>query len=74
MNRVGKWGLCPTRYPGPNEGHKNPGHLDIIATSPLLFLAGFWYGTRQARGQRAGGIMDSANNMLTERHDPSGKL
>ena len=36
MNRVGKLRLCPTRYPRPNEGRKSPGHLDIVATSPLL--------------------------------------
>ena len=36
LNRIGKWRLCPTRYPGPNEHEKAPGHLDIVATSPML--------------------------------------
>ena len=36
LNRLGKWRLCPTRYPGPNESEKAPGHLDIVATSPML--------------------------------------
>ena len=36
LNRLGKWRLCPTRYPGPNEHEKAPGHLDIVATSPML--------------------------------------
>ena len=36
LNRVGKWRFCPIRYPGPNEHEKAPGHLDIIATSPML--------------------------------------
>ena len=33
LNRVGKWRLCLTHYPGPNEHEKAPGHLD---TSPML--------------------------------------
>jgi hypothetical protein len=36
LNGVGQWRLCPTRYPGPNEHEKAPGHLDIVATSPML--------------------------------------
>ena len=37
LNRVGKWRLCPsTRYPGLDEHEKAPGHLVIVATSPML--------------------------------------
>lgn len=36
LNRLGKWGHVPTRYPGPNETSTPPGHLDIVATSPML--------------------------------------
>ena len=36
LNRVGEWGHAPTRYPGPNEANVSPGHLDIVATSPML--------------------------------------
>ena len=37
LNRVGKWRLCPTRYPGSNEDETAPGHLglDIVATPPM---------------------------------------